>query len=161
LAIAASQSAQVDPHRSIRRLDRATARRENQMTRITPFLMFDGHAEAAMNFYASIFRNAEIASIARSDAGGPGAEGSIYHGVMTICGQRLMFFDSPVKHGFTFTPSISMFVDCDTEAELDEAYRGLEQGGQVMMPLGAYPFSRKFGWVADKFGVSWQLNLPG
>jgi len=68
-------------------------------------------------------------------------------------------FDSPVKHPFSFTPSISIFVECENEAELDEAFQQLSTGGQVLMPPGNYGFSTKFGWVNDRFGVSWQLNL--
>jgi predicted 3-demethylubiquinone-9 3-methyltransferase (glyoxalase superfamily) len=71
-----------------------------------------------------------------------------------------MCIDSPVKHNFTFTPAMSLFVDCADEAELDTLFAKLSEGGQVLMPLDNYGFSRKFGWLADKFGVSWQLNLP-
>ncbi|MNO02198.1 3-demethylubiquinone-9 3-methyltransferase [compost metagenome] len=66
-----------------------------------------------------------------------------------------------MKHGFTFTPAVSLYVNCESEAESDRVYEALSQGGQVLMPLGEYPFSSKFGWVADQFGVSWQLNLSG
>ncbi|MNP81219.1 3-demethylubiquinone-9 3-methyltransferase [compost metagenome] len=72
-----------------------------------------------------------------------------------------MCIDSYVKHGFTFTPAVSLYVNCESEAEIDRVYAALSQGGQVLMPLGEYPFSSKFGWVADQFGVSWQLNLLG
>ncbi len=70
-----------------------------------------------------------------------------------------MATDSPVKHDFAFTPAMSLFVDCATEAEIEALYAKLSEGGQVLMPLNAYPFSPKFGWLSDKFGVSWQLNL--
>jgi len=70
-----------------------------------------------------------------------------------------MCVDSPVKHGFTFTPAISLFVDCGSEAEIDHLFAKLVDGGQVFMPLNADPFSPKFGWLSDRFGVSWQLNL--
>lgn len=59
----------------------------------------------------------------------------------------------------TFTPSISLYINCETEEEIDRLFKELSQGGAVLMPLEAYPFSPKFAWVADKFGVSWQLNL--
>ena len=74
-------------------------------------------------------------------------------------GQRLRLFDSPVPHAFTFTPSISLFVDCASEAEIDRLFASLSEGGQVMMELAEYPFARKFAWTADRFGVSWQLSL--
>jgi len=64
-----------------------------------------------------------------------------------------------VKHAFTFTPSISIFVDCEDEAERGKAFRQLSEGGEVLMPLDNYGFSTKLGWVNDRFKVSWQLNL--
>jgi predicted 3-demethylubiquinone-9 3-methyltransferase (glyoxalase superfamily) len=78
----------------------------------------------------------------------------------TLSGQDFLCIDSPVKHAFTFTPSISLFVDCESADELDEAFRRLSAGGGVLMPINNYGFSKRFGWVNDRFGVSWQLNLP-
>jgi predicted 3-demethylubiquinone-9 3-methyltransferase (glyoxalase superfamily) len=73
--------------------------------------------------------------------------------------QQVNCIDSPVKHAFTFTPSISLFVDCESEAEIDDLFSKLSAGGQVLMPLDNYGFSTRFGWVKDRFGPSWQLNL--
>ena len=70
-----------------------------------------------------------------------------------------MCFDSPTKHDFTFTPAISIFVECESEAEQDQAFAQMSADGKVFMPLASYGFSKKFGWVSDRFGVSWQLNL--
>lgn len=70
-----------------------------------------------------------------------------------------MCIDSPVRHNFSFTPSMSIFVDCDNEAELEKAFKQLSAGGEVLMPLDNYAFSAKFGWLTDRFAVSWQLNL--
>ena len=78
----------------------------------------------------------------------------------SLAGQTFMCIDSPVKHEFAFTPAMSLFVDCADEPEIDTLFAKLSEGGQVLMPLGQYPFARKFGWVSDQFGVSWQLNLP-
>lgn len=64
-----------------------------------------------------------------------------------------------LEHEITFTPAISLFVSCDTEDEIDRVVEKLSQAGIVSMPLAVYPFSKKFGWVQDKYGVSWQLNL--
>jgi predicted 3-demethylubiquinone-9 3-methyltransferase (glyoxalase superfamily) len=83
----------------------------------------------------------------------------VLHATFILNGQEFMCIDSSVKHEFTFTPSISLYVKCDTEEEIDELFEKLSQDGEVLMPLAAYPFSAKFGWVQDKFGVSWQLNL--
>ncbi len=97
-----------------------------------------------------------------SSAYGPGeqgAEGTVKRATFTLAGQDFHCIDSPVKHGFTFTPSISLFVECESEAELEEGFRQLSVGGIVLMPIGNYGFSTKFGWVQDRFGLSWQLNL--
>ena len=125
----------------------------------TPFLMFEGRAEEAMNFYVSVFEGARIETIAHYGSGGPGREGSVVRATMTIAGQNVMCTDSPIKHGFTFTASTSFFIECEDPAEFDSLFGKLSDGGQVMMPPDDYGFSRKFAWVADKFGVSWQLNL--
>jgi predicted 3-demethylubiquinone-9 3-methyltransferase (glyoxalase superfamily) len=69
-----------------------------------------------------------------------------------------MAMDSAHAHKFTFTPAISIFVECETEAELDTLYKVLSEGGEALMPLNNYGFSKKFGWVNDRYGVSWQLN---
>ena len=128
--------------------------------KITTFLMFEGNAEEAMTFYLSLFDDAEVVRINRWGADGPGAEGSVQQATFTLAGQPFMCIDSPMKHGFTFTPAMSLFVQCADEAELDRLYAALGEKGAELMPLGNYGFSRKFGWVNDRFGVSWQLNLP-
>jgi predicted 3-demethylubiquinone-9 3-methyltransferase (glyoxalase superfamily) len=129
--------------------------------KITTFLMFEGSAEEAMTFYASLFDDAEINSITRYGADGPGKEGSVQHATFTLAGQRFMCIDSPGQHDFTFTPAVSLFVQCENEAEIGHLYAALAEQGTALMPLGSYGFSAKFGWVNDRFGVSWQLNLPG
>ena len=129
--------------------------------KVTTFLMFEGDAEEAMTFYTSLFDDAEIASISRYGADGPGKQGSVQLATFSLAGQRFMCIDSPAAHDFTFTPAISLFVQCGSEAELDRLYTALGAHGTELMPLGNYGFSAKFGWVNDRFGVSWQLNLPG
>jgi len=128
---------------------------------ITPFLMFEGQAEEAINFYISLFENARVVAMQRYGAGEAGAEGSVKLATISLAGQLVRCIDSPAKHGFSFTPAISLFVDCTEEQELERLFGALSQDGQVLMPLNDYGFSRRFGWVADRFGVSWQLNLPG
>ena len=129
------------------------------MSKITPFLMFQGQAEEAINFYMSIFNDSEIIRLARYEAGEPGKEGEVSQAVFSINGQEFICTDTFVQHAFTFTPSISLFVECDSEEEINDAYTKLADGGELLMPLDSYPFSKKFGWVQDKFGVSWQLIL--
>lgn len=125
---------------------------------VTTFLMFEGKAEEAMNFYVALFQG-QVTAIEKYGPGEQGAEGSIKKADFTVAGCKLNCIDSPVKHAFTFTPSVSLFVECEDEAELDRAYAALSEGGKVMMPVGNYGFSKKFAWVGDRFGVSWQLNL--
>ncbi len=132
---------------------------EQSKQKVTTFLMFDGKAEEAMNYYVSVFDQAEILSIERYGPNEAGEEGSVLRATFSLFGQVFMCIDSNMKHDFSFTPAMSLFVTCANEEELGRFFEKLSQGGQVLMPLAAYPFSDKFGWVSDKYGVSWQLNL--
>lgn len=107
------------------------------------------------SFYTSIFNQSEILSITRYGANEAGDEGSVKTARFSLKGQEFMCID----HGFTFTPAISLYVICDTVEEVDGLFNKLSEGGKVLMPLAAYPFSERLGWVQDKFGVSWQLTL--
>ncbi|PNY80968.1 VOC family protein [Deinococcus koreensis] len=127
---------------------------------ITPFLMFEGRAEEALTLYTSLFEGGEVLSMERYGPGEPGPEGSVRLAEAVLGGLRLRVSDSPVRHAFSFTPSVSLFVDCESEEDLRGLHAGLSAGGAELMPLGEYGFSRLFGWVNDRFGVSWQLNLP-
>jgi predicted 3-demethylubiquinone-9 3-methyltransferase (glyoxalase superfamily) len=122
--------------------------------------MFEGKAEEAMRFYVSLIPGSEILDLVRYGPHGPGAEGSLMKATFSVGGQRMMCTDSVVKHPFTFTPAISLFVTCDSEDEIRRLSSALSEGGAELMELGEYGFSRKFAWVNDRFGVSWQLNLP-
>lgn len=126
---------------------------------VSTFLMFEGNAQEAMSLYTSVFPGARIEQIERYGPGGPGPEGTVKLARVDLNGHRLMFSDSYVKHAFTFTPSISFFVDFASADELDAAFTKLSEGGKVLMPVDSYGFSRRFGWCSDRFGVSWQLNL--
>ncbi len=122
--------------------------------------MFEGAAEEAMRAYVALFAGSEVTSVERYGAGEAGPEGSVKRATFTIAGHRLACIDSPMPHAFTFTPSMSLFVDCASAEELETAFAALAAGGAVLMPLGDYGFSARFGWCSDRFGVSWQLNLP-
>jgi predicted 3-demethylubiquinone-9 3-methyltransferase (glyoxalase superfamily) len=129
--------------------------------RATPFPMFQGgKAEEAMRFYISLFDDGEIVDIKRYGPEGPGAEGTVYKAQFRLAGLDVLCIDSPVKHAFEFTPSFSLFIDCDTEEQLDKLVAAIGAGGHTLMPPDTYGFSRKFAWISDRFGVSWQLNLP-
>ena len=130
------------------------------MEKVTPFLMFqEGKAEEAMNFYTSLIEESAITNIVRYGANESGDEGTVMQATFTLKGQEFMCIDSNIKHQFSFTPSFSLFVTCNTEEELDNLYQKLIEGGQALMPIGDYGFSKKFGWLNDRYGVSWQLNL--
>jgi predicted 3-demethylubiquinone-9 3-methyltransferase (glyoxalase superfamily) len=127
---------------------------------VTTHLMFEGAAEEAMTLYVSLFGNSRIEQIERYGPGEMGAEGTVKLAVFSLAGRNFLCIDSPVKHAFTFTPSMSLFVDCESEAELEAVFNRLSDGGSVLMPVGNYGFSTRFAWLKDRFGVSWQLNLP-
>jgi predicted 3-demethylubiquinone-9 3-methyltransferase (glyoxalase superfamily) len=123
--------------------------------------MFEGNAEQAMNLYISLFPNSAIESISRYKENEDGPSGTVRHAVFSLNGQEFMCIDSAVKHGFSFTPAMSLYVKCDTESDILKLYEALSEGGQVLMELGEYPFSKKYAWVGDRYGVSWQLTLAG
>jgi predicted 3-demethylubiquinone-9 3-methyltransferase (glyoxalase superfamily) len=129
-------------------------------SKVTPFLMFTGRAQEALDVYMGLFDDAEILSLERYGADGPGAEGTILHARFRIGDQVLMAFDSPPVHAFDFTPSLSLFVTCESEEEIDRLFAGLSAGGFVMMDLSTeHGFAAKYAWLSDRFGVSWQLSL--
>jgi len=128
---------------------------------VRPFLMFqNGKAEEAMNFYTTVLPEARIEAIEHYGEGGPGKAGTVRLATFSVGDQSVMCIDSPVAHAFTFTPAFSFFVTCRSEEDLRRFAVALGEGGSVMMPLSSYGFSRLFTWLSDRFGVSWQLNLP-
>jgi predicted 3-demethylubiquinone-9 3-methyltransferase (glyoxalase superfamily) len=128
---------------------------------VRPFLMFQGgKAEEAMNFYTAVLPEARIDTIDRYGEGGPGKAGTVRLATFSVGDQSVMCIDSPVAHAFTFTPAFSFFVTCRSEEDLRRFAAALGEGGGVMMPPGNYGFSRLFTWLNDRFGISWQLNLP-
>src|SRR5262245_46481520 len=94
---------------------------------VTPFLMFEGRAEEAMNFYVSLFPDARVTSLTRYGPGETGAEGQAMKATFSLNGQSFTCFDSPAKHAFSFTPAISLFVDCDSEQEVDALFARLSE----------------------------------
>ncbi len=126
---------------------------------LTPFLMFTGRAEEAMRFYVSVFPDAEVVDLERYGPDDAGAEGNVRRATFQIAGQSFLCIDSPAVHDFGFTPSVSFFLDCPSEGDLDALFDRLSEGGSVLMPAGEYPFARRFAWLNDRFGVSWQLNV--
>jgi predicted 3-demethylubiquinone-9 3-methyltransferase (glyoxalase superfamily) len=131
--------------------------------KITPFLWFDNQAEDVAHFYTSIFGNSKINFVTHYGAAAERAVGVKKGSIMTVAfqieGQEFVALNGgPV---FNITPTISFFVHCNSIQEIDALWVKLSEGGTVMMKLDRYPFSEKYGWIQDKFGVSWQLILPG
>ena len=112
-----------------------------------------------MKLYVSLFESSEILAVHRWLAGEPGGEGKIKHAMFSLDGQVFRCMDSGVKHDFTFTPATSLFVDCTSEPQIDALYSTLADGGRVLTPMGKHPFAKRYAWVEDRFGVSWQLYL--
>jgi predicted 3-demethylubiquinone-9 3-methyltransferase (glyoxalase superfamily) len=115
------------------------------MQKIVPFLWFDGKAEEAMNFYASIFKNSKIGDVTRYGKAGPGPEGTVISATFELEGQKFYALNGGPQ--FAFTPAISFFVNCETQQEVDELWEKLSAGGQ----------EQPCGWLQDKFGLSWQI----
>ena len=115
------------------------------MQKITPFLWFNDQAEEAMNFYTAIFKNSKISSVSRYGEGGPGQQGSVMTATFELDGQEFMALNGGPL--FTFTEAISFFVNCETQAEVDELWEKLTEGGE----------ESQCGWLKDKYGLSWQI----
>ena len=134
------------------------------MQKLTTFLLFVGERrgkpDEAVKFYVTLFRNSQVDKMERYSPNEGEQEGTVKQARFTLAGQEFMAMDSGLDHRFTFTPAMSIFVTCVSEEEIDKLFAKLSEGGKVHMPLNKYPFSRKFAWAEDGYGVSWQLNLP-
>ena len=131
--------------------------------KIVPNLWFDHQAEEAAQFYTSIFNNATEGDIARFDEATAKASGQPEGSVMTVSFEleEQPFLALNGGPHFSFTPAISFFVGCATREEVDTLWVKLSEGGTTLMPLDAYPFSERYGWLQDKYGLSWQVMFVG
>ncbi|TPK77121.1 VOC family protein [Mesorhizobium sp. B2-4-15] len=130
------------------------------MPKVTPFLMFEGKAEEAMTLYCETIPDSRILDVTRYGTGEDGPEGKLKLALVSISGLEVTIYNSPVHHAFTFTPSVSFHVDWSSEAELERIVETLAKEGGFLMPPDNYGFSRRFAWLNDRFGVSWQINVP-
>ena len=122
------------------------------MADVSTHLMFqDGSAREAVERYVELIPTSAITEVIGPD--GPGQTIRF-----TLANRPFIAFDSPTRHGFGFTPSMSIFVICDTPDEVDVLFGELSSGGAVLMPVGDYGFSPHFGWCTDRHGVSWQIG---
>ena len=113
--------------------------------KITPFLWFDGKAEEAMNFYVSIFKNSKVVQLTRYGDAGPGPKGTVMSAIFQLEGQEFYALNGGPQ--FKFSPAISLFVNCETQQEVDELWEKLSAGGK----------KNGCGWLDDKFGLTWQI----
>jgi predicted 3-demethylubiquinone-9 3-methyltransferase (glyoxalase superfamily) len=116
---------------------------EQNQQKITPFLWFNTEAEEAMNFYVSVFKNSKVVSVSRMGPGGP-----VMSVVFQLEGQT--FYGLNGGPQFKFTEAISLFVNCETQEEIDELWAKLSEGGSTQM----------CGWLKDRYGLSWQIIPP-
>lgn len=131
------------------------------MNRIVPNFWFNGQAEEAAKFYTSIFNHSEIKHIARYTEAGKEIHGHDAGEVLTVDFEieNTRFIALNGGPQFTVNPSVSFFVKCESEDEVRNLWQHLSDGGKILMPLDLYPFSPRYGWLSDKFGVSWQITL--
>ena len=113
--------------------------------KIIPFLWFNDNAEEAMNLYTSVFKNSKMVNVTRYGKGSPGKEGTVMTGTFQIEGQKFYVLNGGPQ--FKFTEAISLFVNCETQEEVDELWEKLSEGGE----------KGRCGWLKDKFGLSWQI----
>ena len=115
------------------------------MQKITPFLWFDDKAEEAMNLYVSLFKNSKVINVSRYGEGGPGPAGTVITATFQLEGQEFMALNGGPH--FKITEAISLFVNCETQEEVDELWEKLSAGGE----------KSQCGWLKDKYGLSWQI----
>lgn len=118
------------------------------MQKVTPFLTFEQNAAEALNFYVSLFKNSRIESLVRYEQDGPLPKGAVLNATFQLDGQTYMAMDGGPH--FNFTEGFSLFVNCETQAEIDRLWEALSAGGE----------EQPCGWVKDRYGVSWQIIPP-
>jgi predicted 3-demethylubiquinone-9 3-methyltransferase (glyoxalase superfamily) len=115
------------------------------MQKIVPFLWYDHQAEEAVNFYVSVFKNAKVLGVSRYGDAGPGPKGTVMVAKFELEGQEFNALNGGPH--FAFTPAISLVVNCESQAEVDELWERLSAGGE----------QGRCGWLKDRFGLSWQI----
>ena len=123
------------------------------MKSATTFLMFQGQAHNALEQYKQWFPELSVESLTYVEN-----TQQIAMAEIVLKGMKIKLNDSPIKHNFSFTPAISIFLECETQEEIKSLTEEILDGGQALMPLDNYGFSKQFSWIQDRFGVSWQLT---
>ncbi|MCJ7466639.1 MAG: VOC family protein [Maribacter sp.] len=127
---------------------------------LIPILLFEGQFDEALEFYGSIFADTQIEPLGMNPTGHLSNDSLQIHAILRLNGQRFLCIDSTTKNRKPRVSSQSIYVECTSELEIDATFKALTNGGEILKPLKDYGFSRKFGSLIDKFGTSWQLNLP-
>jgi predicted 3-demethylubiquinone-9 3-methyltransferase (glyoxalase superfamily) len=137
----------------------ATRQNTAPKSKIVPHLWFDHEAVEAANFYASVFPDSHVDSVTPIPADTPsGPAGSVQIVELTLAGQAFMAINAGPP--FRFNPSISFIVNFEQDIrKIDEAWEKLSAGGKALMPIDKYPFSERYGWIQDRYGLTWQLML--
>lgn len=115
------------------------------MQKITPYLWFDNQAEEAMNFYVSLFKDSKILNVSRYEVDAPEAPGPVVTATFQLAGQEFMALNGGPY--FKFNEAISLFVNCETQEEVDELWEKFLEGGE----------EQQCGWLKDRYGLSWQI----
>ncbi len=126
------------------------------MQKIVPHLWFDKEAGEAARFYTSVFPGSSVAASSVLDGTPSGRVETLR---IVLSGQEFLLISAGPY--FTFNPSVSFLAACDTRKEADALWGALREGGRELMPLGSYPFSERYGWLMDKYGLSWQIMYMG
>lgn len=129
---------------------------KTNMEKITPHLWFDNNAEEAAKFYTSIFKDSKLKNVTTLHNT---PSGTVEIFTVEVLGQEFTLINAGPL--FKFNPSVSFLVACSTKEEVDGLWKKLSEGGTALMDLGEYPFSEKYGWMQDKYGLSWQIMFMG
>ncbi|MGM0219669.1 VOC family protein [Enterococcus sp. AZ126] len=127
------------------------------MSKFSPCLWFDGKVEEAAELYVNAFDGGEINKVDYYVDSEHQPKGSVLTVSLTLAGQEVILLNGGPE--FDFTPAISFFVECETEEQIDKLWETLSHKGEILMEFETYPFSKKYGWLKDQYGVSWQLSL--
>lgn len=127
--------------------------------KISGCLWFNGQSLEASEFYTTVFSNSGITEVMKNTSASPaGEEGSVLSVSFVIEGFEFLALNG--GPGFEKNPAISFFVHCSDESEADHLWKQLSDGGRILIPIDSYHYSKRYGWVQDKFGTSWQIMIP-
>jgi predicted 3-demethylubiquinone-9 3-methyltransferase (glyoxalase superfamily) len=124
--------------------------------KVTPHLWYDMEAAEAAEFYCSVLPDSKVTGVTTLP-NTPSGDTDVV--AFVLCGQEFQAISAGPL--FKFNPSISFLISCSTKEDVDEIWNGLSEGGEALMPLDSYPFSERYGWTTDRYGLSWQVMAAG